>query len=1268
MDCPKQSSHISSPDDVDSAGTLLVDIASRDSHQGQRAISHEERVMLDECFARAKGLPSFEKYHIGAIRKAVQADYIHMVEFLLSRDTTHQLLSTESDILQLALWKEEHYSARDDSDSRLTLLSLLIDHGAQVNAHASNGDTALYLTCDYGFPDAFQFLISRGADYKTLHPSKPYQRTDAESALNPPIDRGKVNLLRISLDARLAAEGFGRANTGYSEPLAQHWGSIIEYLFGVGLKTTSDDGALVKFLHVACYQGNSDYVDMVLRHGVDLQTKAPRIDDRDTVYGSALHAAAAGGHREVVLQLLQYGADPRTPRLQEYMKGYVKDDILTPIAAALRPDMYDSEASPLVLHACEAIAEAGVGGADQQLLIRECAKSGEIKMLQRLLGRGIKVDQVPLCSNIDAITLLLDDGASMDAKDFQKYAVSQGLLELLQFLAARFGPLLTSPEDFQDEGGRVRLGDHSHVLEYLICDYGLGQSGGTSVHSDIVAELFQILAQALEVDMVQSILQRAAGGGCPGLRAGVLTTLTKMLHRYRFDRYNVHGEVTKKHVQMYQLLLNGSGYTESSERTHDCKLWLTPDVMPQLIWDNVASMPRDESSSESKSPDSSASSDDESGPGVASEEVQSQPRDEKDAEHEGTTSSQDMGGVHEDDNLVYQTETKTDSSSSPEPQPYLGDVHCSLCAKNYRFTYDRLDGSYAIRVLSIEPSTDPTARLQCHLITTNLGQAQQESYEALSYVWGDISDTVSVTLNSTDFFITRNLGSALCRLRLPTTERRLWVDALCINQNFLPERNQQVGIMREIYQRAERTLVWVGEDEDDSHLIFEHIKNWTTYRDDYRAGKVKKSGRHRDLHLNMPNYAGPVQKAFEKFCLRPYFYRTWVIQEIAISKQALVICGPHQEELDLIVNGTSFRMGNIYDPFEGVDAVTHFTELRKLGQSSSLESIMQYSRYCGATDPRDKVYGLIGLFLQPLVSVDYALKVETVYTDFTKAIIDREKNLQFLHWLGVSKRQVANLPSWVPDYTASTPTGVLPRVYHRYIPVSETSTSLQSVLPGLRVEESRLNIRGSHLDTMMHIGGVLAADKANYPESSSFRDIIQDWERTAAKLLQFKRYPNSVTELFLKTLTAGQSASIPWYLEMGSGVLNNLGEDYLEDYTVLRAWRREGARTNTSEEITLSHFKRQLKECCYGRRLFVTENGSMGLAPADSREGDLIVYFSGGLYPFALRPAGDDTFVMVGDCYLYEPMAERQTNYEDFNEFEYYKDDVYRNVTEWIIQ
>ena len=899
------------PSDAQSAGGLLLDIAGRGPHGGSRRLFQEEKKMLDECFARAKGTAGFDHFHILATKQAVRSRNLEVVKLLLLADTTYQLLCGENDMLQVALTKTDR-ALRFDDDISLEVLPMLIDHGAQVNAVASNGDTALSLACEHGSRDVFKFLLEAGADCFTLHRSELPRRTDSQAPTEPVEALFEVNLLRVALNARLKAEGYGAAGTAYRESLEGKYGPIIGYLLRAGLRITPDDPALVKFLHVACYQGYEEYVEVILSHGVDVHAKAARVDDRDTVYGSALHAAAAGGHTDCVLRLLRYGADPRSARLQEYMKPYHQDKFLTPVAAALEADRFGSCDTPMkVLDACEAILEAGVDDGDRLLLIKQCAVSGDVELLRSLLRPGLIIDQVPVCSNIEAIKMLLEQGASIDGEAFEKYAVSEGLLELLEFLVTKYGPLITQVETLPGVVSGVPQRKHgaAGVIRYLIRDYGHSVSGVPSIHSDMANQLLYILCRSPEGGLVRSLLQDAARSGCPGIHDSALTTLVTMLHQYQHDPYRINDKVTKAQVQMYQLLLEFSEQSNYTEGSHSGKLWLTPDKVPEHVWDRVRSMPieplhtsrfpindaksdfsdpsegsltpppvEDDDKVVEKSQGSTPSASEpmdnaevgpipdpavswvahldpisgqyyylhlptqsthwecppELAPTIALDEPPLSPAGNASADGppsgdvvSASTLTRRSKSLVEDDLVSKASDAKfvrgdpetinhysaedsypTDQSTednitneislhaqiSPPPSAY----HCSLCAKNYQFKYDRLDGSYAIRLVVIEPSTTPSAPVQCQLTTTNLGE--YAVYEALSYVWGDIEDTLDISLGGNPFVVTRNLRTALRRLRLPDKERMLWVDAICINQNLITERNQQVSLAV-IYQR-----------------------------------------------------------------------------------------------------------------------------------------------------------------------------------------------------------------------------------------------------------------------------------------------------------------------------------------------------------------------------------------------------------------------------------------------------------------------------------
>jgi hypothetical protein len=85
-----------------------------------------------------------------------------------------------------------------------------------------------------------------------------------------------------------------------------------------------------------------------------------------------------------------------------------------------------------------------------------------------------------------------------------------------------------------------------------------------------------------------------------------------------------------------------------------------------------------------------------------------------------------------------------------------------------------------------------------------------QSYEALSYVWGDSSSPQQIFLHGSKHVpVTQNLYNLLRSLRERTNGRRLWVDALCINQSDVDEKKSQIALMRRIYHQAQQVLAYV---------------------------------------------------------------------------------------------------------------------------------------------------------------------------------------------------------------------------------------------------------------------------------------------------------------------------------------------------------------------------------------------------------------------------------------------------------------------------
>jgi hypothetical protein len=145
-----------------------------------------------------------------------------------------------------------------------------------------------------------------------------------------------------------------------------------------------------------------------------------------------------------------------------------------------------------------------------------------------------------------------------------------------------------------------------------------------------------------------------------------------------------------------------------------------------------------------------------------------------------------------------------------------------------RYRYSPLSpGRDSIRLLRLMPNKNKSsAEIQCKLIEYSL-QDQHTGihlYHALSYTWGGMNKPHSISINNQNLAITENLHAALLRLRDRFFEQMLWVDAVCINQENLEERDLQVQLMAKIYSKATRVIIWLGETADNSNIALETLR------------------------------------------------------------------------------------------------------------------------------------------------------------------------------------------------------------------------------------------------------------------------------------------------------------------------------------------------------------------------------------------------------------------------------------------------------------
>lgn len=100
-------------------------------------------------------------------------------------------------------------------------------------------------------------------------------------------------------------------------------------------------------------------------------------------------------------------------------------------------------------------------------------------------------------------------------------------------------------------------------------------------------------------------------------------------------------------------------------------------------------------------------------------------------------------------------------------------------------------------------------------------------YQALSYAWEGVVCECPIYCDGRILFVTRSCESALHRLIRAKLNRPIWVDSTCINQNDDNERSQQVGMMGDIYRRADQVNVWLGLGTEGSDAAIAELKSLT---------------------------------------------------------------------------------------------------------------------------------------------------------------------------------------------------------------------------------------------------------------------------------------------------------------------------------------------------------------------------------------------------------------------------------------------------------
>lgn len=129
----------------------------------------------------------------------------------------------------------------------------------------------------------------------------------------------------------------------------------------------------------------------------------------------------------------------------------------------------------------------------------------------------------------------------------------------------------------------------------------------------------------------------------------------------------------------------------------------------------------------------------------------------------------------------------------PETRPFPETANMALRTKTPPNAIYELLMPGEIRLVSIVPSSlDPAVRVTLRTVPH---ASVKGNYYCLSYAWGDIEDQMPIKINGVRSVVRCNLYALLRRLRASKRNQDFWIDAICIDQHDLSEKENQVGFM-----------------------------------------------------------------------------------------------------------------------------------------------------------------------------------------------------------------------------------------------------------------------------------------------------------------------------------------------------------------------------------------------------------------------------------------------------------------------------------------
>ena len=550
-------------------------------------------------------------------------------------------------------------------------------------------------------------------------------------------------------------------------------------------------------------------------------------------------------------------------------------------------------------------------------------------------------------------------------------------------------------------------------------------------------------------------------------------------------------------------------------------------------------------------------------------------------------------------------------------------------------------------------------------------------YDAVSYCWGDDRTPGIIQVNGCVLQIRKGLLAFLkASLDRRPPLRPLWIDAICLNQDDGAEKADQIPSMGQIYKNASRTIVWLGEPEENTFQTLIFMKT-----------VIKFAEEHDDITYISREHFPQEWEAVRRYMRRAWFNRLWVIQEAVLSKNIEILC--HAQRINVIPWEELLRFEDILKKRNGYSnlirdnsddnsvffgsapfsSAPHFIELlRDDYRQCGRLYVWHFNEFHGVrqcTEPVDRVWASLGLLSPKFVAlvneaeiIDYSdvgrREFWKSYLAFMKILHSFEvKDFLIVIFSNISRKGTTPLPSWCVDF--NEPLKYQPFQFRRHFRAGfvgpQDRTAVESAL---QPANDALSISGFSLDDVSLTASIYTRSTLSPgDEGDELVRWLQDCFAICSQTLGGSR-ATKIAMCHTMLATDKEQERLDFAKNAAKEERKTVDTILIEaHFSMIEAMK---ARGDEVQPIVALEYFRQIFVTCDNRRLFATKQGRIGLGPPDLQVGDKICAFIGAETLFALRtadhgswitmnrtssplapppPPSPETFRLIGDAYVH---------------------------------